>query len=153
LRRGAPETWQAADLAAGIPWVGISTQDMFIPQSVNLDLIGGINFTKGCYPGQEVVARSHYLGKLKRRMAYGVVSVWDQPSVMPGTDIFLHQPDQQPGEPCGRVVEDAIDGSTLSVLFEVAIKAQQAALQETGKLCLGSATGPTIQLQPLPYAV
>ena len=54
--------WQVADLAAGIPWIATATQDVFIPQTVNLELIQGVSFTKGCYPGQEVVARSHYRG-------------------------------------------------------------------------------------------
>ncbi|WP_262358975.1 CAF17-like 4Fe-4S cluster assembly/insertion protein YgfZ, partial [Bordetella pertussis] len=54
LGRASESAWQAADLAAGLPWIGAATQDVFIPQTVNLDLIGGVSFTKGCYPGQEV---------------------------------------------------------------------------------------------------
>ena len=71
LTRTDADAWRAADLAAGIPWIGAATQDLFIPQTVNLELIQGVSFTKGCYPGQEVVARSHYRGTVKRRMAYG----------------------------------------------------------------------------------
>nr|WP_128831574.1 hypothetical protein [Alcaligenes sp. HPC1271] len=52
--------WETADILAGLPWISADTQDLFIPQTLNLDLIDGINFKKGCYPGQEVVARSHY---------------------------------------------------------------------------------------------
>src|SRR5690606_31218859 len=56
----AQSHWQALDIDAGLPWVQSATQDVFIPQTLNLDLIEGVSFTKGCYPGQEVVARSHY---------------------------------------------------------------------------------------------
>lgn len=60
--------WNWLDIKAGMPHIELDTQEVFVPQMVNLDRIGGINFKKGCYPGQEIVARSHYLGKLKRRM-------------------------------------------------------------------------------------
>src|SRR3546814_3190939 len=73
LPAGNTARWQADDIAAGLPWVQAATQDLFIPQTLNLDLIDGVSFTKGCYPGQEVVARSHYRGTVKRRTAYGVV--------------------------------------------------------------------------------
>ncbi|MDX8379436.1 MAG: folate-binding protein [Gallionella sp.] len=60
--------WDWLNIRAGIPVILQKTQEAFVPQMVNFDLIGGINFKKGCYPGQEIVARMHYLGKLKRRM-------------------------------------------------------------------------------------
>lgn len=60
--------WDWLNIRAGIPVILPKTQEAFVPQMVNFDLIGGINFKKGCYPGQEIVARMHYLGKLKRRM-------------------------------------------------------------------------------------
>lgn len=53
---------------AGVPWVSAATYEAFVPQMANMDLIGGISFRKGCYPGQEIVARTQYLGKVKRRM-------------------------------------------------------------------------------------
>lgn len=143
LRQGHSQTWQAADLAAGIPWVGGSTQELFTPQMVNLDLIGGINFTKGCYPGQEVVARSHYRGALKRRMAYGVIPKEDGTQIVPGMDVFSLN---QPGQPCGRVVDVAQDGVT-AILFETML----STLRED-VLRLGSSEGPSIQLCSLPYA-
>ena len=61
-------SWNASDVAAKIPNIFSETQGKFIPQSLNLDLIDAINFKKGCYTGQEIVARTHYLGKVKRRM-------------------------------------------------------------------------------------
>ena len=64
---GAP-VWDWLRLNAGIPMIVAATQEQFVPQMVNLEVIGGVSFQKGCYPGQEIVARSQYLGKLKRRM-------------------------------------------------------------------------------------
>ncbi|NHR08661.1 folate-binding protein YgfZ [Chromobacterium haemolyticum] len=60
--------WEWRDIDAGIPWVRLATQEQFVPQMANMELIGGVSFKKGCYPGQEIVARSQYLGKLKRRL-------------------------------------------------------------------------------------
>lgn len=135
-----PDQWRSADLAAGLPWISAATQDLFIPQTLNLDLIGGVNFTKGCYPGQEVVARSHYRGTVKRRAAYGrLASQGDAPA--PGTDIYDAG---QPQEPCGRVIDASRDG----VLFEIALSALAA-----GELRIGSPDGPHIAVAPLPYAL
>ncbi len=138
--------WQVADLAAGIPWIATATQDVFIPQTVNLELIEGVSFTKGCYPGQEVVARSHYRGTVKRRMAYGTVADASlQAAALAGVDVFDAT---QPGEPIGRVVDAASDAGVASVLFETTL----AALPE-GDLRLGAADGPRIATAPLPYAI
>jgi len=60
--------WDWLNIRAGIPVILPQTQEQFVPQMVNFELIGGVNFKKGCYPGQEIVARMQYLGKLKRRM-------------------------------------------------------------------------------------
>ncbi|KUM02514.1 hypothetical protein KIF53_03870 [Chromobacterium subtsugae] len=68
LRPLAPEIWALRDINAGIAWVSQATQEQFVPQMANMELIGAVNFKKGCYPGQEIVARSQYLGKMKRRM-------------------------------------------------------------------------------------
>lgn len=62
------DAWELADIRAGLPTVFAATRGEFVPQMVNLDLLGGISFTKGCYPGQEIVARTRYLGRVKRRM-------------------------------------------------------------------------------------
>lgn len=65
------ECWNWAQINAGIPWITASTQDSFIPQMIGLDSIGGISFEKGCYTGQEIVARAHYLGEVKRALRSG----------------------------------------------------------------------------------
>ena len=66
--RGTIKQWNLFEIRSGTPRVTTETSEMFIPQSLNLDLLGGINFQKGCYPGQEIVARVRYLGKIKQRM-------------------------------------------------------------------------------------
>jgi folate-binding protein YgfZ len=144
LQRGTEEEWWDAELATGLPWVGTATQDLFIPQTVNLDLIGGVSFSKGCYPGQEVVARSHYRGTVKRRMAYGVVRGHPAGTVAPGTDVYDAN---RADEAIGRVV-DAAGGADAAVLFETTLAALPG-----NALRLGAADGPAIELRPLPYAI
>jgi len=139
--------WDAADIAAGLPWIATATQDRFIPQTLNLDLIGGVSFTKGCYPGQEVVARSHYRGTLKRRMAAGycTAAVEHAEWLSADADLFdAHHPDQ----PWGRIVNVAIAQNTAWLLFE----AQLNNLDEAD-LRLGHPQGAAIALHPLPYAL
>ena len=80
-----PCNWNEVHIDNIIPNIFNETQDLYIPQSVNLDLIGAVNFKKGCYTGQEVVARTHYLGKPKRRMYLGSVSLNKNPEL--GSDI------------------------------------------------------------------
>lgn len=91
------ECWNGLQICAGIPWLSAATQDEFLPQMVGLDAIGGVSFDKGCYPGQEIVARSRYLGEVKRKLRFGhsarEVRVAD----------VLHCADQ----PCGTVLNAA----------------------------------------------
>jgi len=60
--------WELLDIQAGLPWIGTPLAEAFVPQMLNLQALGGVSFNKGCYPGQEVVARSQYLGSVKRRL-------------------------------------------------------------------------------------
>jgi folate-binding protein YgfZ len=66
---GTEDDWRRALIAAGVITIVAATQDQFVPQMANFELVGGVNFKKGCYPGQEIVARTQYRGILKRRMA------------------------------------------------------------------------------------
>lgn len=134
--------WQASDIRAGLPWITAATRDLFIPQTLNLDLIEGISFTKGCYPGQEVVARSHYRGTLKRRMAMGWTTGED---VALASDIIEST---DPDHPCGRVISQARDQDKLWLLFECTFDALSG-----GDLRLAGEAGSRIHLLPLPYAV
>ena len=134
-------SWDAEDIAAGLPWIGATTQDLFIPQTLNLDLIGGVSFTKGCYPGQEVVARSHYRGTVKRRMAAGTATA--TPDALPGVDVFQASRDDAP---CGRIINAATVGDTTQLLFEAPFDAV-----DEGDLRIGAANGTAINVVPLPY--
>ena len=80
-------SWNQIHIENIIPNIFKETQDMFIPQSLNLDLINAINFKKGCYTGQEVVARTHYLGKPKRRLYQGCIELEEIPKI--GSDILV----------------------------------------------------------------
>jgi tRNA-modifying protein YgfZ len=137
------DTWREQLITAGIPWVVAATQEQFVPQMVNLELLGGVNFQKGCYPGQEVVARSQYRGTLKRRMQRFASPV----GAAPGQELF-HNGD--PGQPAGMVVlaGDAAPGVPTQLLAEVKLAALAA-----GTWHLGAADGPQLSLAALPYAV
>jgi len=136
------DTWRWLEVQSGVPSIEAATVDQFVPQMLNLELIGGVDFQKGCYPGQEIVARSQYRGTLKRRM---FLFDLDAPA-LPGQEIF-HSAD--PGQPAGMVANAAPrpDGGS-SVLAEVKL----AAL-DTGALHLGGAGGALLRRTALPYAV
>lgn len=137
---GTP-VWRLADIQAGMPQVTQPTQEQFVPQMINFELIGGVNFKKGCYPGQEIVARSQYLGKLKRRM---LPASLDSAAVAPGMEVFSSA---DPDQPCGMVVnaERNLHGGS-DALVEL-----KTAATEDGTIHLGSATGPILRFGSLPY--
>ena len=98
---GTP-VWQWLDIQAGAPLISEATKEAFIPQMTNFDKIGGVSFHKGCYPGQEVVARTQYLGKVKRHL----YRIHADNAIAAGTPIFCAQsPD--PEHPCGMVANAA----------------------------------------------
>jgi hypothetical protein len=136
--------WDWLDIMAGIPGVHPETSDAFVPQMANLEIVGGVNFKKGCYPGQEIVARMQYLGKLKQRMYRARFEGNTQPH--PGDSIFA--PDF-PGQSAGTVVaaQPAPDNG-----FDL-LAVIQISSAEAGELHLGSETGPKLSLQNLPYPV
>lgn len=134
--------WAALEARSGVARIVAATVEQFVPQMVNLELVGGVNFQKGCYPGQEVVARSQYRGTLKRRayLLTGTVAMH------PGQEIF-HSTDA--GQPAGRVaLAGSLDGVHHDALAELKI-----ATTTDGTLHLGSADGPPLSLAALPYAV
>jgi len=95
-----PAVWAWLDIMAGIPSVHPGTNEEFVPQMANLEAVGGVNFKKGCYPGQEIVARMQYLGKLKQRMYRAHVAG----DTAPRTGDSIYAPDF-PGQSAGTVVE------------------------------------------------
>ncbi|MBR7798582.1 CAF17-like 4Fe-4S cluster assembly/insertion protein YgfZ [Undibacterium fentianense] len=136
------QVWRLGNILAGVPQVIESSKEQFVPQMINFELIGGVNFKKGCYPGQEIVARSQYLGKLKRRMAIAKIMADE---VNTGMEVYS---DNDPSQPCGMIVnaERDFDGS-FSCLVEIKLVDQ-----EEGKVHLHSATGSVLHFLPLPYA-
>jgi len=139
------QAWRAADIAAGLPWIGAANQDLYIPQTLNLDLLGAISFTKGCFPGQEVVARSHYRGTLKRRMVYGTVAAQTQAVV--GMDLFNAKGGDHP---CGRVINLA--SAAPEALQHLLLEVQLADLPDAD-FRLGGVDGAAVTLGTLPYAL
>lgn len=134
----SPQSWRYGEVAAGTARITLATSEAFVPQMINFDLIAGVSFKKGCYPGQEIVARTHYLGKLKRRTLRGEVNASGQP----GDDIVI----AATGEPCGKLLLSAqIAPNRYSILFEV-----QMSAAESGGLFIA---GQPITLQALPYPV
>jgi folate-binding protein YgfZ len=102
-RPAAPHKWRLLEIRAGRPHIVLATQDQFVPQMVNLEALGGVDFKKGCYPGQEVVARTQYRGQLKRRMVRARLAAGTA-SVAPGQELHW---DAQPGQAGGTVVNAA----------------------------------------------
>lgn len=134
--------WLLTQVRAGIGQVFGATRELFIPQMINLQALDGVSFRKGCYTGQEIVARMQYLGRLKRRMHRLTVPVDTLPE--PGTEVFspVH------GSSVGEVVMAARATEQVEVLAVV----QEDALQD-GRLHLGDAQGPTLRLLDLPYGM
>jgi len=135
-------SWAASRLLAGEPQIHPASVDKFIPQMLNLDRLGGLSFSKGCYPGQEIVARTRYLGKVKRRMhlfqtAAGV-------DADPGTSLYVDGKEQAVGE----LVEILPAGDKACVASAV-IRLEYS----DQKMHLGSSDGPVLQPIPLPYAL
>lgn len=135
--------WWWSQIDAALPTVVAATQEAFVPQTINLEVLGGVNFKKGCYPGQEVVARSQYRGKLRRRMSLahsGAASA-------AGADVFA----AGEAEPVGQVVlaADAPGGGT-DLLFQCPL---DRPLIEDELLRLGSPEGTPLTVRPLPYPI
>lgn len=135
--------WQLLAIRAGEADVVAATCEVFVPQMLNMQALGAISFKKGCYTGQEVVARMHYLGKLKRRMYHLKIS--SSTAFAPGTGCQIPGKTQAAGNVVNAVVADANHVELLVVLTDVA--AQSATLQ------FGDTAPQTINLLPLPYSL
>lgn len=141
IQAAAPGSWERLDIAAGIPFIVQATQEEFVPQMVNLDLIGALSYTKGCYPGQEIVARTHYLGRLKQRMFRAMLAA----PAAAGDRLYCAELGDQSA---GMIVTAAAAGSGHEVLAVL-----QTAYAHSSRYHLGSLQGPQLELLPLPYAI
>lgn len=132
--------WLWAEVRSGVATVTAPIAEAFVPQMLNYESVGGVNFKKGCYPGQEVVARSQFRGTLKRRayLAHG-----DAP-LLAGQEVFAGS---DPEQPCGMVAQAA----PAPAGGYDAIVSLQVSAAEAGDLHLGAAQGPALSLLPLPY--
>lgn len=137
-------TWQWLEIAAGQPRVVAATQEAFVPQMLNMELpaVGGVSFTKGCYPGQEIVARTQYLGKVKRRNFRARL----ESAIAPGTHVYAPETGEQH---CGAIVSVAPSpegGHECLVCVQIGA-------QEAGDVRVGSLSGERLEFLPLPYSI
>ncbi|EJE48430.1 folate-binding protein YgfZ [Acidovorax sp. CF316] len=136
-----PALWQWSEVQSGVPTLTQPLFEEFVPQMLNYESVGGVNFKKGCYPGQEVVARSQFRGTLKRR-AY--IAHADR-EVAVGAEVFAAGDLEQP---CGMVVQvAAAPGGGFDLIVSMQISAAEGLLQ------VGAPGGVALTLQPLPYAL
>jgi tRNA-modifying protein YgfZ len=135
--------WQWLTLCAGVPVITSPTSDLFVPQAANWDVLGGISFQKGCYAGQEIVARTQYLGRLKERLALAHL---DGAPPAPGERLYSAAFGEQA---CGTIVNAAAapaGGSDMLAVLQLAAAA-------SGDVHLGAPGGAALRLVQLPYEV
>lgn len=133
------EQWLWTEVASGIATVSLATYELFVPQMLNYESVGGVNFKKGCYPGQEVVARSQFRGTLKRR----AFIVHAANEVQTGAEVFAASDADQA---TGTIVQAApAPGGGWSAIVSMQISSA------TEALTAGSAQGEPLTVQPLPY--
>ena len=134
--------WSWLTLRAGIAEIGPETQDRFVPQMLNYELVGAVSFSKGCYPGQEIIARTQYRGSIKRRTLLAHVGPGDAPA--PGVDIFSSQNEQAIGTVVNAATAPA-GGFDLLMCAHTELAA--------GTLHLGTPDGPPLAVLPMPYPI
>ncbi len=139
---GTPSDWQRLMIHAGEVWITPATQEQFVPQMVNLDAIGAINFKKGCYPGQEIVARAHYRGAVKRRAYLAHV----QGEAKAGDALFAAGMDGQESGVIANAAPAPGGGSDVLAVIQIASHAQ-------AQIHLAAADGPALNFAELPYTI
>ncbi|MEC5396411.1 CAF17-like 4Fe-4S cluster assembly/insertion protein YgfZ [Uliginosibacterium sp. H1] len=138
------DAWRWLDIRAGVPVITAATQDEFVAQMINFELIGGVNFQKGCYPGQEIVARTQYLGKLKKRMYFAHIDTDTAPAA--GADLYAPEFGEQSSGKLVSVAPAPQGGYDVLAVTQIASR-------ESGNVHLGSLSGPVLQFGELPYTV
>ena len=140
--------WNLLEVFSAIPRIVLATQEQFVPQMINFESVAGVDFKKGCYPGQEIVARSQYRGVIKRRLQIAGLSMDPSNSISyaPGVELF-HSDDAS--QPAGMVVLSAMDPHEPDSI-KLQIECKLEAL-EHGEIHLGSVDGPVLKMSILPY--
>jgi len=138
--------WRLADIRAGLPQVYAATSEMFVAQMLNLDRLDGISFTKGCYTGQEIIARTQHLGRIKRRL-YRLA--------LPPGSWTIGQAVQLTDGRAGRLTELANVGEEFEALAVLTMAASGEAAATTGESAADSLGGPAVAATelPLPYSL
>lgn len=139
--------WNSLEVLSAIPRIVLATQEQFVPQMINFESVSGVDFKKGCYPGQEIVARSQYRGAVKRRLqlAHTALSPSALELAKPGAELF-HESDIN--QPCGMVVLAASSLDRIDLQVECKLDALGA-----GKIHLGKSDGPVLKIDSLPYSL
>ncbi|QWD93643.1 folate-binding protein YgfZ [Polynucleobacter sp. MG-Unter2-18] len=142
------DQWNSLEVLSAIPRIVLATQEQFVPQMINFESVAGVDFKKGCYPGQEIVARSQYRGAVKRRLqlAHIDTSVTALELAKPGVELFQ---EGDASQPCGMVVLAAAN-ATNSARIDLQIECKLDAL-EIGAIHLGANDGPVLTPDSLPY--
>ena len=140
--------WNSLEVLSAIPRIVLATQEQFVPQMINFESVAGVDFKKGCYPGQEIVARSQYRGVVKRRLqlAHTEASESTLDLAKPGVELF-HEDD--PSQPCGMVVLGASNPNHPD-LIDLQVECKLEAL-ESGQIHLAMSNGPVLKIDRLPY--
>ncbi|HET7402673.1 MAG TPA: tRNA-modifying protein YgfZ, partial [Usitatibacter sp.] len=128
-------------LRAGVPTIVAATQEAFVPQMANFELVGGVSFQKGCYPGQEIVARTQYRGILKRRMAMGHVDAPAAPA--PGESVYSASFGEQAAGTVLQATRSPEGGYDLQVVAQIESLAAR-------DLALGAPDGPRVEVRDFP---
>ena len=110
------QQWQKADIRSGLAWLDSTTSGQFLPQALNLVALGAVDFNKGCYPGQEIIARSHYLGTVKRQLIRTVIP--ESIEAMPGQELYTESGDGEE-QRAGEIVASVAEGADSEILAVV----------------------------------
>lgn len=146
--QGSLDQWNSLEVLSAIPRIVLATQEQFVPQMINFESVAGVDFKKGCYPGQEIVARSQYRGAVKRRLQLTHIdtSATALELSKPGVELFQ---EGDASQPCGMVVLAASNAAN-TARIELQVECKLDAL-EMGAIHLGTIDGPVLMLDSLPY--
>lgn len=149
LDENALMQWNSLEVLSAIPRIVLATQEKFVPQMINFESVAGVDFKKGCYPGQEIVARSQYRGAIKRRLQLAYLDgSYDADLCAPGVELYQGV---DPTQPAGMVVLSAPNPQIANrVDFQIECKLEAL---ESGEIHLGGIDGPVLKIDSLPYSL